>query len=396
MHGSVTKNGALAVESYDTVARRDGLWHFVAYTRGGTTCSLIVDGATVKTTSNCPTNAINTALLSIGSKDTYIQTSGLDFTRGTIDEVRIFNRKLSSSELTSIRNNAHNTAGTVTRNLVSLIRTGEEIKELGCYGTWDSSITKVDVMASANNVKWDTIQANAAQNVNYPVNRGNNYKYSRCSLSTTDSSKSPIIQSIRANIGPKGANPSNPIAEAYGPYSGTAGVLINFKGSASGGVAPHSYSWNFGDGGTSSLSNPAHAYTNPGSYAATLTVTDNAGITSSLDTAAVSVTAINLDLKGSISGFKINDINGNGRWNIGESGISGWKIKLVGKSNNLKKEIRTNALGFYTFDNLPAGKYTISEENKKGWKHTSSTSRKIDLKNGMKSVNNNFTNRKKR
>ncbi|HMB45596.1 MAG TPA: PKD domain-containing protein [Candidatus Methanoperedens sp.] len=390
MHGSVTKNGATAVESYDTVDRRDGNWHFVAYTRGGTTCSLIVDGTTVKTTSNCPTNAVNTALLSIGAKDTYVQTTGLDFTRGSIDEVRIFNRKLSASELTAIQNNAHNTAGTITRNLVSLIKTGEEIKELGCYGTWDSSITKVDVMASADNSNWNMIKSIAAPNVNYPVNAGNNYKYSRCSLSTTDSSNTPIIQSIRANIGPKGANPI--IAEAGGPYSGTPGVLINFIGSASGGSAPYLYKWNFGDGGTSSLANPAHAYTTPGPYTATLTVKDNAGITSSPDTAPVSVASLNV--AGSISGYKINDINGNGKWNAGESGISGWKIKLVGK--NIKKEILTDALGFYIFDNLPAGKYTVSEENKKGWKHTSSTSRKIKLKNGMKSINNIFTNKMKK
>ena len=399
LHGSITKDGAKAVESYDTQEHRDGLWHFVAYTRSGTTCSLIVDGTTVKTTSNCPTNAVNTALLSIGGKDTYIQTTGLDFTKGTIDEVRIFNRKLSDSELASIRNNAHITAGTVTRSLVSVIKTGEEIKELGCFGTWDSSITKVDVMASADNNNWVTIKPNAAPNVNYPINLGNDYKYSRCSLSTTDSSKTPVIQSIRANIGPKGSNPSNPIAEANGPYTGTPGVLINFKGSASGGSAPYSYSWNFGDGGTSSLANPDHSYTNPGSYTATLTVKDNAGITSSPDTASVLVTSIISNQVGSISGFNINDMNGNGRWDAGESALPGWKIKLVGKSKNVKKikrEIRTDALGYYIFDNLPAGKYTISEENKKGWKHTSSKSMKIKLKNGMKSDNNNFTNKKKK
>ncbi len=395
MHGSITKDGGNAVESYDTQERRDGLWHFVAYTRAGTTCSLIIDGVTVKS-NTCPTNAINSALLSIGAKDTYVQTTGLDFTHGTIDEVRIFNRKLSDSELTSIRNNAHITAGTVTRSLVSVIKTGEEIKELGCFGTWDSSITKVDVLASADNINWVTVKPNAAPNVNYPVNTGNNYKYSRCSLSTTDSSKTPVIQSIRANIVPKGANP---IAEAGGPYSGTAGLVINFIGSASGGSAPYSYAWNFGDGVTSSLANPAHAYANPGSYTASLTVKDNAGISSSPDTASVSVASIISNQAGSISGFNINDMNGNGRWDAGESGIPGWKIKLAGKSKNVKKikrEIRTDALGFYNFDNLPAGKYTVIEEKKKGWKYTSSTSRKIDLKNGMKSMNNNFTNRKKR
>jgi hypothetical protein len=84
-----------------------------------------------------------------------------------------------------------------------VIKTGEEIKALGCYGTWDSSITKVDIKASADNTNWATIKSNAAPNVNYAVNPGKNYKYSRCSLSTTDPSKTPTIQSIRANIGPK-------------------------------------------------------------------------------------------------------------------------------------------------------------------------------------------------
>ncbi len=33
---------------------------------------------------------------------------------------------------------------------------------------------------------------------------------------------------------------------------------------------------------------------------------------------------------GSISGFKINDTNGNGRWDAGEVGIEEWHIRLIG------------------------------------------------------------------
>jgi hypothetical protein len=85
-------------------------------------------------------------------------------------------------------------------------------------------------MASADNSIWNTIKSNAAPNVNYPVNQGNNYKYSRCSLSTTDSSKTPIIQSIRANIVPKGANP---IAQAATTVNlGTAGNFGVLAGTA--------------------------------------------------------------------------------------------------------------------------------------------------------------------
>ncbi|MCE8429459.1 MAG: LamG domain-containing protein, partial [Candidatus Methanoperedens sp.] len=200
-HGSITKNGNVVYESYDSTDRRDGIWHFYTYTRQSTTCSLIVDGSIVNSTT-CPQNAPNFALLSIGAKDTIISDTGTDYTNGTIDEVRMYNRKLSSLELASIRNNTHFSTGTVTRNLTSVISTGEELKELGCNGTWDKSITKVDITASTNNITWDTIQLNADKNILYSVNPGKKYIYSRCSLSTTNISQTPIIESIRSKIGP--------------------------------------------------------------------------------------------------------------------------------------------------------------------------------------------------
>jgi PKD repeat protein len=76
------------------------------------------------------------------------------------------------------------------------------------------------------------------------------------------------------------ALPNNPlIAIANGPYSETVNVHITFTGSASGGTPPYSYSWDFGDGASSSLQNPTHAYSSVGTYTAILTVTDSAGRT---------------------------------------------------------------------------------------------------------------------
>ncbi len=63
------------------------------------------------------------------------------------------------------------------------------------------------------------------------------------------------------------------------PTSGQAPLAVNFTGSASGGTAPYTYSWAFGDGATSSAQNPSHNYASAGSYTATLTVTDNASTT---------------------------------------------------------------------------------------------------------------------
>jgi PKD repeat protein len=61
--------------------------------------------------------------------------------------------------------------------------------------------------------------------------------------------------------------------------SGPAPLAVTF--SSAGSVDPDgsiaSYSWNFGDGTSSTSASPTKTYTTPGNYVATLTVTDNAG-----------------------------------------------------------------------------------------------------------------------
>ena len=82
-----------------------------------------------------------------------------------------------------------------------------------------------------------------------------------------------------------------PVANHGGPYSGAEGSSINFDGSAS--TDPEngalSYAWTFGDGGTATGATPTHSYTDNGTFAVTLTVTDPTGLTSTTaSTATVS------------------------------------------------------------------------------------------------------------
>ena len=67
-----------------------------------------------------------------------------------------------------------------------------------------------------------------------------------------------------------------PVAEFAGaPESGVAPLAVGFTNQSSGTITTHS--WTFGDGGTSTLASPTHAFTSPGTYSVTLTETGPGG-----------------------------------------------------------------------------------------------------------------------
>ncbi len=59
------------------------------------------------------------------------------------------------------------------------------------------------------------------------------------------------------------------------PMSGDPSLTVQFNGSVSGGCPPHTYSWDFGDGGSGTDLSPQHIYAVAGNYTARLTVTDS-------------------------------------------------------------------------------------------------------------------------
>src|SRR5436853_6116664 len=50
---------------------------------------------------------------------------------------------------------------------------------------------------------------------------------------------------------------------------------MRFDATASGGTSPYSYSWNFGDGTTSTGLEVFHTYTSPGTFTVALTINDS-------------------------------------------------------------------------------------------------------------------------
>jgi len=63
-------------------------------------------------------------------------------------------------------------------------------------------------------------------------------------------------------------------------------------------------SWDFGDGGTSTLQNPSHTYGSAGTYNVTLTVTDNGGLTDSETNAVTTTTSSGITLAATTSIIK--------------------------------------------------------------------------------------------
>jgi len=79
-------------------------------------------------------------------------------------------------------------------------------------------------------------------------------------------------------------------------------------------------------------------------------------------------------IRTSISGFKYNDLNGNGAFNAGEPRLPGWTIYLDANDNNIldpgEMSTVTNSVGEYLFNNLNPGTYIIREVQQPGWTQT--------------------------
>lgn len=86
-------------------------------------------------------------------------------------------------------------------------------------------------------------------------------------------------------------NSSAPLPKAAFTFSGEgiAPASVFFVNNSTGAT---SYSWNFGDGQTSTLATPAHAYINNGIYPVTLTATNSTGSNSFTDTVKVEATKL--------------------------------------------------------------------------------------------------------
>ncbi|MFZ2970388.1 MAG: immunoglobulin-like domain-containing protein, partial [Minisyncoccia bacterium] len=102
-----------------------------------------------------------------------------------------------------------------------------------------------------------------------------------------------------------------------------------------------------------------------------------------------------------ISGYKFNDLDGNGVWNKdaepNEPGLSGWIINLYDTIETLVATTTTISenLGYYEFKNILAGAYLVKENVQNGWQQTAPVNpnyHEITLSDNQALENNNFGN----
>lgn len=80
-------------------------------------------------------------------------------------------------------------------------------------------------------------------------------------------------------------------------------------------------------------------------------------------------TVMAVETLGKIGGHKWDDSNVNGKYDIGEKPVPGWRFVLY-KDGVKYAQTTTNSVGRYQFSNLPVGSYTVWEGSVSNWRQT--------------------------
>lgn len=118
---------------------------------------------------------------------------------GMMDEIHFYNYILTDSEINQTRDNYHKITGNFTSNYTSVLGENEELKTLSFNGFINSE-NIIDIYASTDNVTWILENSSHPSGISLDIS-GNEYKYGKWKINTTDASLTPVIYNITGTYG---------------------------------------------------------------------------------------------------------------------------------------------------------------------------------------------------